>query len=142
MKLRAIFLLATFAFIVNLTKAQNSTNQWTPVLVSMDGTNTYNGVELNYQLTKCGADDVVLLKITNTNPYAVKAHWINVIKTKDGKELYGNSKLASVTLSANSESTGGCKSKPTELKIKLSDFGTTSSNFETIVGSSFDTTKK
>jgi hypothetical protein len=140
MKYRSFLFSALFVFFIGFSKAQTNT-AWTPVLISMDGTNSYNGVELNYQLTKCGNDDVLLLKLTNTNTYSVKAHWINVIKTKDGKELYGNSKLTSVTLGANAENNGNCKGKPAELKIKLSDFGANASNFETIVGSSFDTSK-
>lgn len=141
MKYRSFLLSALFVFFIAFSKAQTN-SAWTPVLISMDGTNSYNGIELNYQLTKCGNDDVLLLKLTNTNSFAVKAHWINVIKTKDGKELYGNSKLSTVTLGANAENSGNCKGKPTELKINLTDFGVKASDFETIVGSSFDTSKK
>lgn len=142
MKLRTLLFLTFFALTFNFYKAQQSNSSWTPVLISMDGTNSYNGVEMEYQLTKCGDDDVVLLKLKNTNTFSVKAHWIPVIKTTEGKELYGNSKLLTVSLTANTETLGDCKSKPADLKIKLSDFGITGSQFETIIGSSFDTTKK
>lgn len=141
MNFKSLLFSALFVFLIGFTKAQTNT-AWTPVLISMDGTNSYNGIELNYQLTKCGNDDVLLLKLNNTNTYSVKAHWINVIKTKDGKELYGNSKLTTVTLGANAENSGDCKGKQSELKIKLSDFGVNANEFETIVGSSFDTSKK
>lgn len=142
MKLRSLLFLALFTFAFTFSKAQQVNASWTPVLISVDGTNAYNGVEMDFQLTKCGADDVVLLKLKNTNSFAVKAHWITVIKTTDGKELYGNSKLTTLNLPANDQLTGNCKTKPYELKINLSDFGINAAQFETIVGSNFDASKK
>jgi len=48
--------------------------QWTPVLISMDGTNGFAGVEATYSLDKCGSNDIVLLRLKNTNSYSVKTN--------------------------------------------------------------------
>lgn len=119
-----------------VVKAQNS-NQWTPVLVNVDGTNTFKNVEVYYSLSSCGSDDVVILKMINANTTDVKAQWVTDIVTKDDKEHYGNTKLVSVKLKASSEVVGACNSNIKELVIKLSDFGVSKNDFSTIIGSSF-----
>jgi len=119
-----------------VAKAQNNT-EWTPILVSMDGTNTFKGVEAYYSLSNCAGSDVLLIKLKNTNDKAVKAQWVNAIVSNDEKEHYGKTKLVSVNLKATSETVGACNAKPTELVVKLSDYGVTLKEFKTIVGSSF-----
>jgi len=119
-----------------VAKAQNNT-EWTPILVSMDGTNTFKGVEAYYSLSSCAGSDVLLIKLKNTNDKAVKAQWVNAIVSNDEKEHYGKTKLVSVNLKATSETVGACNAKPTELVVKLSDYGVTLKEFKTIVGSSF-----
>ena len=136
MKIKSIIFLAVMVLFIGALKSQ-SNSPWTPVLVSMDGTNTYKGVEMYYSLSKCGNKDVVLVKLINTNSNAVKAQWITAVVSNDNKEHYGKTQLVSVNLKANSESVGACNSKPSELVIKLADFGVTSEQFQTIVGSSF-----
>lgn len=135
------FISAMMLFFGVINGQTTSNNEWHPVLISMDGTNGYLGVEASYSLSKCNSNDVVLLKLVNTNNYAVKAQWVNVVVTKDGKELYGNNKLVSVKLPASSEKAGDCDSKIVELTIKLSDFGVQTNNFDTFVGSNFNTIK-
>lgn len=120
----------------SFAKAQN-TAQWTPVLVNVDGTNTFKNVEVYYMLSTCGSEDVVILKMINTNSKDVKAQWVTDIVTKDDKEHYGKTQLVSVKLKANSEEVGACNSKVKELVVKLGDFGVAKNDFSTIIGSSF-----
>lgn len=136
MKIKNLILIASLVMMFGVTKAQNNV-EWTPILVSMDGTNTFKGVEAYYSLSNCGGKDVLIIKLINTNNKAVKAQWVNAIVSNDEKEHYGKTKLVSVNLKATSESVGACNSKPSELIVKLSDYGVTLKEFKTIVGSSF-----
>ena len=136
MKIKNLILIAALMMMFGVVRSQNAV-EWTPVLVSMDGTNTFKGVEMYYSLSNCGGNDVVLVKLINSNAKTVKAQWVNAIVSIDEKEHYGKTKLVSVNLKANSESIGVCNAKPTELVIKLSDYGVSVKDFKTIVGSSF-----
>lgn len=117
-------------------RAQTKTN-WQPVLISMDGTNGYKGVELYYSVETCNATDVIKLKLVNTNSFALKAHWITVLVTNGDKELYGKTELVTVQLDANKEYIGTCK-KTDKLTIKLADYGIKATDLKTMVGSNFD----
>lgn len=139
MKIQNLILITAMMLFFGVLKAQTS-NEWQPVLISMDGTNSYKGVEATYSLGKCNNKDVVMLKLVNTNKFSVKAQWINVVVKKDGKELFGNSKLVSIKLPASDEVTGSCSSKAVELIINLSDLGIQASDVNTFVASNFDTT--
>lgn len=132
--MRNLILIAAMMMAFGYAKAQQS---WTPVLANMDGTNTFKGVEVYYALSTCGNDEVVILKMVNTNAKEVKAQWVTDIITTDDKEHYGNTALVSVKLKANSEVIGNCNTKPVQLVIKLSDFGVAKKDFSTIVASSF-----
>lgn len=136
MKFKNLILIAALTVMFVATNAQNNI-EWTPILVSMDGTNTFKGVEAYYTLSNCGGSDVVIIKLKNTNDKTVKAQWVNAIVSADEKEHYGKTKLVSVNLKATSETVGACNAKPTELVVKLSDYGVTLKEFKTIVGSSF-----
>lgn len=131
--MRNLILMSAMMVTFGITKAQS----WTPVLANMDGTNTFKGVEVYYSLSTCGNDDVVVLKMVNTNAKEVKAQWVTDIITTDEKEHYGNTTLVSVKLKANSEAIGNCNTKPAQLVIKLSEFGVAKKDFSTIVASSF-----
>lgn len=120
----------------SLSKAQTAIN-WQPVLISMDGTNGYKGVEMYYSVEKCNSNDVILLKLVNTNTFALKAHWISVLVTNSDKELYGKTELVTIQLEANKEYIGSCK-KTDKLMIKLNDYGIKGSDLKTMVGSNFD----
>lgn len=134
--MRNLVLIAALMMMFGVVRSQTSV-QWTPVLVNVDGTNTFKGVELYYSLSTCGANEVVLLKLVNTNAKTVKAQWINDIVTNDNAEHYGKTKLVSVNLNANSEVVGSCNTKTKELLVKLKDYGVEAKNFYTIIGSSF-----
>ncbi|MBK6522476.1 MAG: hypothetical protein IPG08_09120 [Sphingobacteriaceae bacterium] len=136
MKIKNLIVIAALMMMFGVVKAQTNV-EWTPILVSMDGTNTFKGVEAYYSLSNCGGSDVVIIKLKNTNDKAVKAQWVNAIVSNDEKEHYGKTKLVSVSLKATSESVGACNTKATELIVKLSDYGVTLKEFKTIVGSSF-----
>ncbi len=132
-----IFILLTIMLFCGVLTAQTN-KEWKPVLISMDGSNGFAGVEATYMLEKCNSVDVVLLKLKNTNNYAVKTQWINSVVTKDGKDLFGtNSKISRIRIGANGEGAGDCSGNTVELTIKLSDFGILLNNFETFVGSNF-----
>ena len=137
------FLLALFSILL-ITKGLSQTQvvasndiEWKPVLINMDGTNAFKGIDVTYMVSKCNSKDVVLLKLVNTNTYSVKAQWINVVVTKGG-ELFGNSKLVSLKLAPSSENIGYCSGKIIQLTIKLSDFGIDATNIDTFVASNFD----
>lgn len=134
--MRNLILAAVLMMTLGVAKAQNDA-QWTQVLVNVDGTNTFKNVEVYYMLSTCGADEVVLLKMINSNTTDVKAQWVTDIVTTDEKEHYGKTQLVSVKLKASSETVGSCNGKVKELVIKLSDFGVAKKDFSTIVGSSF-----
>jgi len=136
MKINSRTLITALLMMFGVVKAQTNTS-WTPVLVNVDGTNTFKGVEVYYSLSTCGADEVVFLKLVNTNAKAMKAQWINDVVTNDTKEHYGKTKLVSVNINANSEIIGSCKSKVKELIIKLKKYDVEAKDFNTIVGSSF-----
>jgi hypothetical protein len=133
MKMRNLFLTALLMMAFGFAKAQT----WTPVLANVDGTNTFKGVEVYYMLSGCGASEVVILKLVNTNAKDVKAQWVTDIITTDEKEHYGKTTLVAVKLKANTEVAGTCNGKIKELVIKLSDFGVAKKDFSTIVASSF-----
>jgi hypothetical protein len=135
MKIRNLILVAALMLTLG-AKAQNN-SQWTPVLVNVDGTNTYKGVEMYYSLSNCGGSEVVFLKLVNTNAQAVKAQWVNDVVTNDNAEHYGKTKLVSVSLKPNSEVIGTCDTKIKELSVKLKEFDVEAKDFNTIVGSSF-----
>jgi uncharacterized protein YpmB len=142
MKMRNLILAAALMMMFDVATAQNSAkaqsnSQWIPVLTNVDGTNTFKGVEMYYSVSKCGSDDVVLLKLVNTNAQAVKAQWINDVISNDTKEHYGQTKLVTMSLKANSEVMSTCDNKVKELTLKLKDYGVEAKDFNTIVGSSF-----
>lgn len=136
MKTRNYIFLTALMLFFSFLNAQTNTN-WQPVLISMDGTNGYKGVELYYSLETCNSTDVVKLKLVNTNTFALKAHWITVLVTNSDKELYGKTELVTVQLDANKEYIGTCK-KTDKLTIKLSDYGIKATDLKTMVGSNFD----
>lgn len=136
MKIKNLILAAALIMMFGVAKAQQN-SQWIPVLTNVDGTNTFKGVEMYYSLSTCGTNEVVLLKLVNTNAQSVKAQWINDVVSNDTKEHYGQTKLVSVTLKANSETVGSCSNNTKELVVKLKDFGVAAKDFNTIVGSSF-----
>lgn len=139
MKTRTLIFFASLLLFFSISNAQTNQN-WQPVLISMDGTNGYKGVEMYYAIEKCNADDVLHLKIVNTNNFALKAHWINVIVDNSEKEHYGKTELITVKIDANKELIGTCK-KSDPLLLKLNDFGVKSIDFKTLVGSNFDISK-
>lgn len=141
MKIKSLITIAAFLFCAGFLKSQTSIN-WQTAAIGMDGTNGYNGVEVYYALSTCNANEVVSLKLINHNNYDVKAQWINVVVSNDGKEHYGSSKLVSYKLAANAEVIGDCKDKTATLTFKLSDYGIKASDLRIFVGSNFDVTKK
>jgi uncharacterized protein YpmB len=141
--MRNLILAAALMMMFGIANAQNqpagkvSNMQWTPVLTNVDGTNTYKGVEMYYSISTCGTNEVIFLKLVNTNAQTVKAQWINDVISNDTKEHYGQTKLVSVTLKPNSEVIGSCSSNIKELTVKLKDYGVDAKDVNTIVGSSF-----
>jgi hypothetical protein len=146
MKTRALIFFSAMIFCFGVTAiAQNNKttndNTWMPVLISNDGTNGNNGVEANYKLGKCNSFDVILLKLTNTNDYSVKAEWTNLVQTNDGRDLFGTG-VSFINLPPKSETAGDCSGSTTQLVIKLNDYGIYPVGFKAIIGSNFQVTKK
>jgi hypothetical protein len=145
MKIKARIFFSAMMFCFGVTanaqtnKAAND-NSWMPVLISNDGTNGNNGIEANYKLAKCNSFDVILLKLTNTNEYSVKAEWTNLVQTNDGRDLFGTG-ISSINLPPKSETAGDCSGN-TVLVIKLNDYGIYPVGFKAIIGSNFQVTKK
>jgi hypothetical protein len=135
MKIQTLFLFACLCFF-GVATAQNS-KEWKPVLNSPDGTNDNVGVVATYSLTNCIYGEVVLLKLVNNNARPLRAQWIHLVQTKDGKQLFGNAKQISLNLAAKSENTGDCSGNTIQLMIRLSDFGIKAENFETYIASNF-----
>lgn len=106
----------------------------------MDGTNGYQGVEMYYATATCNSTEVLVLKIVNTNSYAVKAQWINLIVDKNDKEHFGKTQLTSFKIDSSVTSAGDCN-KANALMIKLSDYGVKASDLKTFIGSNFDISK-
>jgi len=115
--------------------AQTNSN-WQPVLNNYDGTNLNEGVEANCSLAKCGADDVVIIKLTNNNSVKLKATWSHLIQNKEGQSFTGNNNQISLLLQPNSENIGACNNM-TQLIVKLSDFGVTKDQFEYYIAKNF-----
>ncbi len=122
---------------VNNTDNARTQNEWKPFMLNHDGTNVNGGVQAVYALVKCNNEDVVLLKMNNTNSFSVKAQWINQIISKDGKENFDPAKITFISLPPNTETTGDCSGNTTQLMVKLSDLGVSLNNFETFVCSNF-----
>lgn len=143
MKIKSLIFLFALMLFASATKAQNNV-EWQPVLISMDGTNGFQGVDAYYSVSNCVSGDVVFLKLVNNNTYSVKAEWINAIQTKDGKELFGSQVLNKISIAPKSEVKGDCQAQGNTLtlKVNLADYGTKTSNFSTIVGSNFNVIKK
>ena len=139
MKIKTLIFVAAMMLVFSIAKTQ-TTNNWQLAAIGMDGTNGYKGVDVYYQLTTCNSAEVIVLKIINTNAYAVKAQWINAIATNDNKDLYGKSKLVSYKLPSKGEAKGDCNDKTGILSFKLSDYGIKASDLRIFVGSNFDVT--
>ena len=140
MKIKTLITFVALLLSSSFLKSQTSIN-WQPAAISIDGTNGFQGVDVYYYLTTCNSNDVVILKLINRNPYDVKAQWKSVLVGNNDKELFGKSKLVSLKLSAKSEVEGSCKGKEAVLIVKLSDYGLKASDFRIFAGSAFDVIK-
>jgi hypothetical protein len=135
------FFLSLAFFIVNQSAIAQTKTEWLPVLISSDGTNGYEGVVATYTLTNCNARQILLLKLVNTNNYAIKAKWRNLIQTSDGRDLFGTGDPLLMTLTPNSETKGACENN-FQLTINLNDFGIKEIDFKTFIASDFEVIKK
>lgn len=134
-------LLISFVLLATVSIRAQESKSWTPVLISFDGTNGFNGVEAWSRLSTCNNSPVVLIKLVNNNEYSVKATWINLIQTNDNRDLYAPGQV-SINLPPKSEKAGTCGDVSAELIIKLSDIGIMSDNFKALTGSNFDAVKR
>src|ERR1700733_1441095 len=129
MKKQYYILLAAFIFFGSFLKAQTTAN-WQPLTLNINGTNSFDGVESQYVLTSCNNNEFILLELTNHNAYAVKACWKNmVINTEDQKLPYNNTQ-DSVLIQPNSTVQGQCTGNTDKLVLKLTDFGILKEDFK------------
>ncbi|MBI5218022.1 MAG: hypothetical protein HY958_03735 [Bacteroidia bacterium] len=108
----------------SFTFAQTSSD-WNPIGLTVDGKNMQNGIKAFYQLNKCNNEDVVFIKFINDNTNAVVAEWNDAVFTKEHKWV-GNEKgdsKKSLTIGGNVIIIGDCSgiSHP-ELVVKIHDF--------------------
>jgi hypothetical protein len=132
MKKQLSILLLSFTLFGSLLKAQ-SAEQWQPVIVTSGGTNTVNGVEVNYLF----GNEAVIVKLVNHSTSAVKVSWKDLVVTKSGKSLSGANKDESVTIAPKirvSDDDGNT----VQVTLKLSDFKTTADDFKSYAVSGFD----
>ncbi len=134
-KTRAIVVIFLFGLIY-FSKAQSSLT-WQPVLNNYDGTNMNEGVEANCALITCGADDYLIIKLTNNNNIKLKATWSHWVQTQTGESKYGDGKQQSLVLEPKTEAVGSCASNVAQLKIKLRDFGITKDQFNYYIAKNF-----
>jgi len=140
MKIKNLITAVAILLCSGFLKSQTSIN-WQPAAISIDGTNGFKGVDVYYHLTTCNSNDVVLLKLINHNTYDVNAQWKPVLVGNNDKELFGKSQLVSIKILANSEVVGECKGKEKVLSVKLSDYGLNANDFRIFAGSAFDVIK-
>jgi hypothetical protein len=131
-----LLLISCFLF-CGFVKAQTTEN-WQPLTLNINGTNSFDGVEAQYALTSCNNNEFILLQITNHNSYTVKACWKNmVINTEDQKLPYNNTQ-DSVMIQPNSTVQGQCTGNTGKLVLKLTDFGILKEDFKAFFMNGFD----
>src|ERR1017187_9742416 len=129
MKIHYPLFLVSFILLFSCAKAQ--TENWQGLyLGSPDGTNSFNGVEAYYTISTCNNNDVILIRLTNHNAYAVKAGWQDFVMSKDNKKLDRATVQDSVTIQPQSVVAGECAGNSVQLVIKLTDFGILKEDFK------------
>jgi hypothetical protein len=138
-------ILAPSAFTQNKAASQPATTvpgaevAWQPAMLNtMDGTNSFDGVEAYYALTTCTGTEMVLVKIVNHNTYTIKAEWRDLILTQADKQLFRSNQKNFVVLAPKSLASGSCSGNAVQLTLRLSDFGTDAKNFKIFGTSEFD----
>ena len=120
-------------FLISVPLFAQDNNAWQPMYLQVSGANVMNGVEADFQLNKCGGEDVVYIKYINTNGYDVKLQWYNAVFTTDLKWVTknGEENKKSLVLSSRNELKGTCvDNRQAVLVVKLSDFIANKENFK------------
>ena len=108
-----------------------SQTSWMPIGLDVVGHNTMNGVDAFYQQGICNGEDVVFVKLSNHNSYAVTVEWYPSVFTQDHQWIK-KEKLTdkiSVAVAPNVELEGDCSGTKPGMIILLSDFSVQPSNF-------------
>ncbi len=138
MKIYYPLLLAAFVVMFSGLKAQTTENWQGLYLGSPDGTNSFNGVEAYYTISTCNNNDVILIRLTNHNAYAVKAGWQDFVMSKDNKKLDRSTAQDSITIQPQTIVAGDCNGNSVQLVIKLTDFGILKEDFKEFIPAKFD----
>jgi hypothetical protein len=144
MKRICIFFVFLFLFVFSQkdAPAQESAG-WTPVLLTVSGGNSVDGVEVWWTRQQCESFDMVFIRFVNTNNYPVRVTWDNEVFTRGLQwvKRTGEQENNEASLGALSTESGSCLSGGFYV-IFLKDFISNSADFYKYGAKNFTVTRQ
>lgn len=116
-------------------KAQES-NDWQPIYLQVTGNNEIDGVSAWFKPSDCNGEKVVLVKLQNTNAYAVDITYYQGVFTQELKWIEKRENTIHLTLPAKETLIGECAVENV-LMVPLSGFIADGSQFKRFAANEF-----
>ena len=116
-----LFGLSLISSASNVNAQNQSSDDWSHIFLKPTGNNEIDGVLAWFKQVNCDGEQVVLLKLQNTNPFTVVVNWSEAVFKRDLSWINKEEQIQHIQIPADETVEGKCTDSNV-LKIELSKF--------------------